>query len=112
MAAAAAVVLAAGLSLGSGAALTHSQADREPAPPTKPGTRTGGHLTDRVCVTPRVTCLGDRTYEYQLVRPVVWAVPPGFGGNSASGAAPLLVDHGRGACGPEPVGKLRYRRPC
>jgi hypothetical protein len=110
VAAAAAVVLAAALGLGSGVVLTHSQADREPAPPTNPGTRTDDHLADPVCVTPRVTCLGDRTYEYGLVRPVVWAVPPGFGGNSASGATSMLVEIFRSAGPPGGVSILERAR--
>jgi hypothetical protein len=92
VAAAAAVVVAAGLGIAAGVGLTRTtHADRSPAP-TSPVTSADSTLADPYCVFPRVECLGDRTYQFALVRPVRWAIPPGFGVDSGAGATSDQVE--------------------
>jgi hypothetical protein len=86
LAAAAAVAVAAGLGIGAGVGLTRAtHADRSPSP-TGPVSSADSNLKDPFCVAPRVECLGGRTYQFALVRPVRWAIPPGFGVDSGAGA--------------------------
>jgi hypothetical protein len=109
--AAAAVVLAAGLGAGIGTALTRSQNDRGPAP-THPGTST--NLGDPVCIAAGVDCLGDRTYRFDLSRPVLWALPPGFGAASGGGVSSLMVESYREAspvAGVTVMERVRASRP-
>jgi hypothetical protein len=109
LAAAAAVVLAAGLGVGAGVGLARTHADRALSP-SRPATSTNTFLGDPACLAPRVQCLGDRTYQFGLVRPVRWAVPPGFGGNAAAGATPFLVEIYRSAGPPAGVTVLEHVR--
>ena len=44
------------------------------------------------CQAEFVTCLGARTYRFDLAAPVLWHIPPGFGVNSGSGAGELSVE--------------------
>lgn len=92
LAAAAAVVLAAGLGVGVGTMATRAHDTPAPAPSHPVPSTDSAHLGDPTCAAPRVECLGAGTYQFGLVRPVRWAVPPGFGANSAAGATPLLVE--------------------
>jgi hypothetical protein len=78
----AAVVLAVGLGAGAGVALDRAHDDRAPTP-TRPVTSPDSmELDEPVCAAPRVDCRGDGTYRFELTRPVVWALPPGFGANA------------------------------
>jgi|tagenome__1003787_1003787.scaffolds.fasta_scaffold20958229_3 hypothetical protein len=87
-AAAAALVLAVGLGAGAGVALTRDH--QRALTPSQPGPRQARQ--DPECRQPLVDCLGGRTYRFALVRPVEWALPPGFGANSGTGATPLMVE--------------------
>jgi hypothetical protein len=85
----AAVVLAVGLGWGAGAALTdrghRSVAPTHPAPSASPS------FFHFPCSVSRVTCLGHRTYQFDLARPVRWRIPPGFQLAIDGGVSPLEV---------------------
>lgn len=87
--AAAALVLAVSLGVGAGSLISRSD-DARPAPTQRPTPVPGSE--DATCTSPLVTCLGDRTYGFALERPVVWALPPGFGADSGGGASSVQVE--------------------
>jgi hypothetical protein len=89
VAAVAAVVLAVGLGWSARAALTQGDEGGQrpihrPAP-TK-------SAFEYPCDVIRVDCLGNRTYEIALERPVRWQVPSGFHLNFGNGVTPLGVE--------------------
>jgi hypothetical protein len=92
-AAAAALVLAVALGAGAGIALTGDQ--HRGVTPSHQGPSPARQ--DPACRQPLVDCLGGRTYRFALVRPIEWALPPGFGVNSGTGATPVMVESYRRA---------------
>jgi hypothetical protein len=95
-AAALVVTLGAGWSAGvvmtrDGAEDQHGPAGRHESPTPGPNVPTDVPGVD-VCTESRVTCLGDRTYSFDLDRPVVWAIPPYFEANSGLGTTPVTVE--------------------
>ena len=101
----AAVAIALGVGWSAGSMMTRA-GDREDSGPVGPGPSphppvlTQGLGGGDECTAPLVTCLGDRTYRFDLDRPVVWALPPLFAANSGSGATTQSVESYRAA---EPV---------
>jgi len=86
-AAGAAVVLAVGLGAFGGTVLAR---DNPPPTPTAPAPTV--QSKDLACERERTQCLGDRTYRFDLARPVVWALPSDFGADSGPGVEPLKVE--------------------
>jgi hypothetical protein len=84
-----AVVVALGVGWSAGSVLTRSGAEDSPGP-AHHGPSAGAGRPE-ICTSPRVKCLGDRTYRFGLDRPVVWTVPPGFAAPN-DGAFTSLVD--------------------
>jgi hypothetical protein len=110
-AAAAAVVLAVGLGTVGGTVLTHD--DGSPTPATPPPTH---QPKDPACERERTQCLGDRTYRYDLVRPVVWSLPSEFAADSGPGVGPYKVEvasyrHGRSPSGVTVLERVRASSP-
>jgi hypothetical protein len=96
----AALVVALGVGGAVGSVLTREGAQDQGGPSHRssqqatPGVNvpTLGAGSGDACTEPLVTCLGDRTYRFDLVLPVVWAIPPNFGVNSGGGANSLQVE--------------------
>jgi len=88
LAAVAAVVVAVGLGWSARAALPHG--DDRGARPIHPAPSNGSF--EYPCDVIRVDCLGHRTYEIALNRPVRWQVPSGFHLNFGNGVTPLGVE--------------------
>ncbi len=88
----AAVVLALGLGWSARSVVTDS-GDSTPGP-SNPGPSGVPHEPDPgdVCSAALVSCLGDRTYRFALVRPVQWVIPRGFGADSGGGASSVMVE--------------------
>jgi hypothetical protein len=86
-AAGAAVVLAVGLGAVGGTVLTDD--NRPPTPATPLPTHPS---KDPACERERTQCLGDRTYRYDLARPVVWSLPSEFAADSGPGVEPYKVE--------------------
>lgn len=86
LAAGAAVVLAVGLGAVGGTVLASDN------PPPTPATPAPTVHKDPACERERTQCLGDRTYRFDLARPVVWALPSDFGADSGPGVEPLKVE--------------------
>ncbi len=96
----AAVAIALGVGWSAGSVMTRPGAQEQHGPsghgqsqsptpgPNVPTQATGGDA----CNQPLVTCLGDRSYRFDLDAPVVWAIPPNFGVNSGVGATAMEVE--------------------
>ena len=89
MAAAAAVTVLAGWW---GATTWSGHSDVSPGPSTRPPVTRSSPGT---CHTLYVTCLGNRTYQFGLYRPVTWRIPQGYGVSSGSGANIYSVESDR-----------------
>lgn len=111
----AAVAIALGVGWSAGSVMTR-EGDREnsgpvgPGPSPSPPILTQGFGGGDECSAPLVTCLGDRTYRFDLDRPVVWALPPLFGANSGSGATTQSVESYRSAAPVAGVTVLEHAR--
>jgi hypothetical protein len=95
----AAVVVAVGVGWSAGSVMTRD--DAKPAP-TSPTPSSGSSIPVHnsgfggdLCKAEGVTCQGDGTYRFDLGRPVLWAVPPGFGASSNTSASTDLVEFHR-----------------
>jgi hypothetical protein len=96
-----AVVLAVGLGWSARAALTHG--DDRGARPIHPAPNHSAF--EYPCDVSRVDCLGHRTYQIALERPVRWQVPTGFHLNFGNGVTPLGVES-YGALGQSDAGVM------
>ena len=94
-----AVVLAVGLGAVGGTVLAGD--NRPSTPATPPPTH---QSKEPACERERTQCLGDRTYRYNLARPVVWALPSEFAADAGPGVEPYKVEVASYRQGQSPYG--------